>query len=1496
MKRVFAIVCALCLMVCAFPVMTLADSGEDLLLTFNSTDWTGNTEQINDAGRFYAAPGVSSKNKWAINYAYPLDLGDNFLVTTYIHALTSNKNRYGEYNALVLGGLELREYNEEYINDSGTEVGVYTLKLYYNDSLLATADMASPNHQYSVVKQDGLIRVMLDGAFITLTDVSGNKVSGVSASGMSFASVYPGVVLHSNYYNNRYAEGMLIDRNYSTVIETTDVNYPHESLYIVDPNNENSIPTYMGTAYVVPTGTDNTLVKYNYDGTYFASDMWRAVNMINQNLIDRGYIEGGEACQAIASVVTSSDDRLSMFGTDISGIYRSLDGGNHWQACTIGLDAGGATGIAIDPTNADHVIIVGCNTNGAPSSGMFVTTNATGQCEWTKSLSVKDISGTTSAIITHNDYRIQIVYDLNSFNAEKGYCTTAYWSVEDRVIEKNGVTYYQQAMWRTTDGGFSWKKLEDAVGTIYVDGVAQASSAFLAGAEMASYTVDGTFYMYAATKEGFYISTDGGKNWTETLNAYGVYANAVDVIETEVEGHDVSAVGKVWITTNSAMYRSEDFGYTWAKVEGYSYPVYSATGNGFTPENISVSSLNPDNIMVTYFNVNGSLWYSNNGGKTWAKSAQNRGQQETWQPVTGTRPFGYWSNTYENSLYVQANGLWKSIDGGKTIKWSNSGYNAIMVAGKWNFNVNHPNLVAFAAQDYNGGYSTDGGETWTYLNWAGYSWGGHTYGAYMINESTIVVTLAAGWTEPRYIATTFDKGKTINKTDILVEGLEAGMGCPGDEKVAFIGEWRTEDSGKTWKKMSGDSSTGSIGCMGVLTADMKRGTLFGANGNRLVYSTDKGLTWYQLANVGGPINDVAYDNESGKIYVTANHILYSGYIDFNNRNNSLPAVYYAEAGNQSVANTVAVDPNNPNVVYVGGNGDINYASYDLGGVYRSLDRGKTWTCLTRRVGDGRDYCLDGGKKAISMRVNPSTGELFVPTGCRGVWKIAAPPQWYLDTLDNDGKEAPSPVDPNSEIAFESKKDLMETGKYANYTGYSTKTVTLELIDKNAGVEYGYFKVPDGVTIYVGDSIKLGCSKLDSFKMPNGITYSAIVINTTSVKGKWSHNKQACADSAAAHVFDEPGYYTLYVISNKDTAASGYALVTFYVADPYEGYTEIKTEKDLKGIGNNMNGNYILTADITLNNWTTLGDEDNPFNGVIYGNGHKISGLTAPLLAVNNGGVSHLELSGSVNGIGMLAQTNSSYIAYCKISGAVAGDGAGAVAGVNNGIIKNCLINATVTGENAGAVAGYSTADVTLSGCYYPSGMTAVGKGAIATTDKNHTYTDITDSSQFAALDGNWYQMQGSAPSLVIEQGYNNNDFYDLFKDYVIKDGYVYIDRLDVTVGKLIGDCDFEGATLGACGSDGSALGASERVNTGDSFTMSWDGGSARLTVVIMGDLRANGKITPAGCETIALHVSGLATLEGAYLKAADFDGDGKVTSADLLIYKQALLGVAKILR
>jgi hypothetical protein len=75
------------------------------------------------------------------------------------------------------------------------------------------------------------------------------------------------------------------------------------------------------------------------------------------------------------------------------------------------------------------------------------------------------------------------------------------------------------------------------------------------------------------------------------------------------------------------------------------------------------------------------------------------------------------------------------------------------------------------------------------------------------------------------------------------------------------------------------------------------------------------------------------------------------------------------------------------VVYAVGFSESSYTAHN---VYRSLDGGKTWTGITRQVGDGRKG-PDGANQATACAVNPVTGELFVGSHCAGFWKISGPP-------------------------------------------------------------------------------------------------------------------------------------------------------------------------------------------------------------------------------------------------------------------------------------------------------------------------------------------------------------------------------------------------------------------------------------------------------------------------------------------------------------------------
>ena len=677
-------------------------------------------------------------------------------------------------------------------------------------------------------------------------------------------------------------------------------------------------------------------------GVYFTSDIWQAVPLVSQEILDLGY-SGGEGCQLINSVAYGNDGNLAFLGTDVGGIYKSVDGGANWYPCTVGFEANGATSITVDPKNNNKVLCVGASSGYDSTNGIIMSTDA-GET-WKLVFSVDSINdGTVGA---HGDIRRQIAFDPTSYDAKLGYCKTIYWARENHTADENR---NNPSIYKSTDGGYTWNIIKNTRG--------------LGGEDIRVSADNG--WVFINTLEGVKRSKDGGATWEIIFDQVG----KIDIVP--------EYPSNIYLINRNGYHVSTDHGETWDSFKG---------NNCFDegdPMAFAVSPINPKNAIVQYYvgSYNYRTFITNDEGYNWSDISID--YTGLWHETTGASVYAFaWSPIHKNTILLAGwGGMYKSINGGSNFFYSNSGFNSLCGGGEMNFNVNNPNLISIASQDFNGGYSTDGGKTWTYVNWAGKGWGGFTYGSYMLDEDTIITGVATGMGGGEtYIYVTQDGGKSITNTGIRVYCKKVGFGAVGNNDIAFLGEYRTTDGGQTFNIMPN--------CAGVFAADVTTGRLFGINGGNVVTSIDDGATWTTLCTTGlDYLSDVAYSPSSNTLYITNDSNLYVCNPDFNSTDNSIKRLAFGE----SYATTVAVDTSNDKVVYVGCSSVVDH---DLKAIWRSLDGGITWTNLTRTAGDGRE-CADGGKQPLSIRVNANTGELFVLTGCRGVWKIAAPPQWYLD--------------------------------------------------------------------------------------------------------------------------------------------------------------------------------------------------------------------------------------------------------------------------------------------------------------------------------------------------------------------------------------------------------------------------------------------------------------------------------------------------------------------
>jgi photosystem II stability/assembly factor-like uncharacterized protein len=232
-------------------------------------------------------------------------------------------------------------------------------------------------------------------------------------------------------------------------------------------------------------------------------------------------------------------------------------------------------------------------------------------------------------------------------------------TVRGNVSEGHGI-------WRTDDGGKSWKNLglKDTRHIIRIvihpknpDVVWVAALGHLFGPN---------------DERGIFKTTDGGKNWKKVLyvnnqtgasdlimepgNPSTLYAGTWRILRTPYSLESGGDGGAIW--------KSTDGGESWKNIstnKGLPKGLWGITG-------ITVAPSNTDKIYAIIENKDGGLFASTDGGDTWAlQNSDNSIRQRAW----------YYSKIFvdpknENEVYALNVNFLKSVDGGKTFKTINT--------------------------------------------------------------------------------------------------------------------------------------------------------------------------------------------------------------------------------------------------------------------------------------------------------------------------------------------------------------------------------------------------------------------------------------------------------------------------------------------------------------------------------------------------------------------------------------------------------------------------------------------------------------------------------------------------------------------------------------------------------------------------------------------------------------------------------------------------------
>ena len=341
-------------------------------------------------------------------------------------------------------------------------------------------------------------------------------------------------------------------------------------------------------------------------------------------------------------------------------------------------------------------------------------------------------------------------------------------------------------------------------------------------------------------------------------------------------------------------------------------------GPAVTSGRVMTIAVDPTNKAIVYIGAaSGGVWKTVNGGASWQPIFDTQGSYSIgWVTLDERHPNVVWVGTGERNSQRSVgygDGVYKSEDGGRS--WTNVGLKTSEHIGRIVISPKDSDTVYVAAQ---GPLWTAGGERGLYKT----TDGGRTWNQVLtISENTGVTDVVLDPRNPEVlVAATYQRRRTFYT---MIDG--------GPESALQ----RSTDGGKTWKKVNSglpDEELGRIGlAISPVNPDILYANVEAANGKGGIFrSTDNGVTWQRRMDYNNGAMyyaDIFADPVNvDRIYIVDTIFQVSD--DGGKTMHSLGQRY------MHVDNHIVwVDPDNTDHLMVGNDG----------GLYRSYDRGATWT-------------------------------------------------------------------------------------------------------------------------------------------------------------------------------------------------------------------------------------------------------------------------------------------------------------------------------------------------------------------------------------------------------------------------------------------------------------------------------------------------------------------------------------------------------------------------
>ena len=326
-----------------------------------------------------------------------------------------------------------------------------------------------------------------------------------------------------------------------------------------------------------------------------------ALGVVNQWSPVGPYRHGGAVTAIAVDPLTPSTVYV---GTQLYGLFRSVDAGQTWPAVNNGLTSYSILSLAIDPVTTSTVYAVASSSpylvSSDPEGGVFKSTDS--GAGWARVLAVPP-DGQYS-VIAIDPTNPQTLYVGSNFGIQK-----------------------------STDGGASWVGVSDALGGVRVSGIAvdpsSPSTLYAACGAVFKSTDGGSHWIstgltdaykiridprspstvYAVGPGGVYKSTNGGGTWTPRSS--GLLNNKRDLAIDPVSSTLFLTAGP------DGVFRSTDGAASWHSID-VGLP---SGGSGRLMDPIAVVPGASGSLLVGSFGFVGGLFRSTDGGAHWTDTS-----------------------------------------------------------------------------------------------------------------------------------------------------------------------------------------------------------------------------------------------------------------------------------------------------------------------------------------------------------------------------------------------------------------------------------------------------------------------------------------------------------------------------------------------------------------------------------------------------------------------------------------------------------------------------------------------------------------------------------------------------------------------------------------------------------------------------------------------------------------------------------------------------------